>query len=232
MRWFDAVAGYRPRRAEGLPPGQREVARFPRFSDEPLRWAPAEAPIDLQVTVDGEEQMRLGAQELSGFDQVERTHDFSCVTTWTYRNVRWRGVPLADALAAGFGSGFASELPRYAVVRAADTRTGIYLTEDLCDPSVLLATEMNGEPLSRRHGAPLRIIAPLQYGYKSAKHIVGIDFVVAKPDSTMGSKEHLRARIELEERHSKLPAWMVRVPYRMTVVPTALAADRGLRNSP
>ncbi len=222
------VEGYLPRRAEGLPKGQREVSSFPRFSDEPLRWAPHVEPIDLQVTINGREVSQLSAEDLASYEQLDRIHDFSCVTTWTHRDVRWTGVPLTTVLAGEI----ADALPKYAVVRAADSRSAIFLTEDLLDPTTLLATGMNGAPLTRRHGAPLRLVCPLQYGYKSAKHLTGIDFVAAEPVSTMGAKEHLRARIALEERHSKLPAWMVRVPYRLTVVPTALAADRGLRNSP
>ncbi len=58
------------------------------------------------------------------------------------------------------------------------------------------------------------------------------DFRKDKPASSVGPKEHLRARVALEERHATLPNWLLRIPYRLTIVPTALAAERGLRKSP
>ena len=37
--------------------------------------------------------------------------------------------------------------------------------------------DMHGEPLADQHGAPLRLIDPARYGYKSAKLITSIEFV-------------------------------------------------------
>ena len=41
----------------------------------------------------------------------------------------------------------------------------------------MLVLDMAGKPLPDRHGAPLRLIAPSKYGYKSAKLITAITFV-------------------------------------------------------
>ena len=49
--------------------------------------------------------------------------------------------------------------------------------EEMANPRVLLALRMNGEPLTDDHGAPLRLIDPSKYGYKSAKLITKITFV-------------------------------------------------------
>ena len=219
---------YLPRRSHGLPPGQREVRRMPRFSDKPLRWAPVPGPARLEVSVDGGHTGEIGPDDWSRFESVEAVHDFHCVTTWTYRGLRWRGVRLVDVVAGLLGD----DLPPYLVVHADDRQSAIYLTEDVAQPDVLLATHLDGEPLTRRHGAPLRLISPRQYGYKNVKHVCRLDFRSSEPESTLGPKEHLRARVAEEERHSTLPNWAVRVPYRLTVVPTALAGDRGLRRSP
>jgi hypothetical protein len=40
-----------------------------------------------------------------------------------------------------------------------------------------MTLDMTGKPLADRHGAPLRLIDPARYGYKSAKLITGIEFV-------------------------------------------------------
>lgn len=49
--------------------------------------------------------------------------------------------------------------------------------EQVLSPRVLFATHMAGKPLADRHGAPLRLIDPARYGYKSAKLITSITFV-------------------------------------------------------
>ena len=222
---------YWPRPADGLPPGQREVRAMPRFSDKPLRWAPLPGPIELTISVEGEALATFSGGDLDRYERVEQIGDFHCVTTWSYRDVRWGGVRFVEVIEDLRADGMA-ELPPFAVVHAADGLSAVFVTEDLTHPDVLLATHLDGEPLNRRHGAPLRLVSPGQYGYKNAKHLVAIDFRHDEPESTLGAKEHLRARVAEEERHSSLPSWAVRWPYRLTVVPTALAGDRGLRKSP
>lgn len=223
-----AILDLVPRRAGGLPPGQREVRAFPRFSDAPLRWAPRPAAISLQMSIDGRVKRTLDGDDLAGFPPVEQTSDFHCVTTWTCRGLRWGGVRFADVVEQVLGP----DLPPFLVATAADEVSAIYVTDDLAGPEVLLATHLDGQPLDARHGAPLRLVSPGQYGYKNPKHLVGLDFRTTEPASTLGKKEHLRARVDREERHSTLPNWAVRVPYRLSIIPTALAAERGLRTSP
>lgn len=223
------IADLIPRRAAGLPPGQREVRAFPRFSDAPLRWAPVPGPIQLTISIEGEPRAVLDEEAIATYPVVDAVHDFHCVTTWTYRGVQWGGVLLVDVLDDVMGR---EPLPPFAVASTADKQHAIYRTEDLTAADVMLATHRDGAPLDRKHGAPLRLVCPRHYGYKNPKHLLAIDFRHDQPVSTLGPKEHLRARVDLEERHSTLPNWALRVPYRMTVIPTALAAERGLRTSP
>jgi DMSO/TMAO reductase YedYZ molybdopterin-dependent catalytic subunit len=49
------------------------------------------------------------------------------------------------------------------------------LLSDLLAAEVLLADILDGLPLSMEHGAPLRLVAPAHYGYKSVKHLSGIE---------------------------------------------------------
>ncbi|MBA3797798.1 MAG: molybdopterin-dependent oxidoreductase [Geodermatophilaceae bacterium] len=217
-----------PRRLEGLPPGQRHVRAFPRFSDNPLRPAPPIEPIALTVSVDGDPIHALSSDDLGRLEQVDQVSDFHCVTTWTYRGARWGGVRFTELAATLFDGA----TPRYLTAHAADRMSAIYITQDLDKDNVLLATRLDGHPLDQRHGAPLRLVSPDQYGYKNIKHLVGLDFRHEEPSSTLGPKEHLRARVATEERHSTLPNWAVRTPYRLLIIPTALAAERSLHSSP
>ena len=79
---------YVPRRADGLPPGQREVRRMPRFSDKPLRWAPVPGAVRLTISVEDDVVAQVGPDDWGGYEWVEAMHDFHCVTTWTYRGLR------------------------------------------------------------------------------------------------------------------------------------------------
>jgi hypothetical protein len=49
--------------------------------------------------------------------------------------------------------------------------------DEMLSPRVLMTLDMEGEPLPDKHGAPLRLIDPAKYGYKSAKLITSIEFV-------------------------------------------------------
>jgi hypothetical protein len=47
----------------------------------------------------------------------------------------------------------------------------------MLSPRVLLTLDLDGKPLPDKHGAPLRLLDPSKYGYKSAKLITSIEFV-------------------------------------------------------
>ena len=49
------------------------------------------------------------------------------------------------------------------------------LIEDALADGVLIAERLDGRPLDSDHGAPVRLVSPAQYGYKSTKHLRRID---------------------------------------------------------
>lgn len=221
---------YWPHRAAGLPPGQRLLETMPRFSDNPLK-APPPIPDypSLRISVDGDEMTVVAVSVLvSSPDARNLVADFHCVTTWSVRALNWRGVSLAE-LVSRCVSGH--HLPDFAVAEGLDGMRAVFRTEDLLHDRTLLATHLQGEPLTLRHGGPLRLVTPHLYGYKNIKHLATIDFSSSLPVSTTGPKEHLRARVELEERHSRLPSALVRWPYRLAVPLTSALAERALRKA-
>ncbi|GGN99019.1 hypothetical protein GCM10010112_92430 [Actinoplanes lobatus] len=215
---------YWPRRAPGLPPGQRLMAEMPRFSDLPHLPPPAmpTAP-RLEIRNEGELVAVLTAADLRALGPRDHTADFHCVTTWSVTGLVWTGVPLREVLAS---VGMSDAPAPYLVARAGDRREAVLTWEDAVAEDVLLATRLNGAALDDRHGAPLRLVAPSQYGYKSVKHLIAIEFRAEQP--RLMSKEHLRARVAFEERHPRLPSPLVRLPYRLMIAPTAYVAERSL----
>lgn len=200
---------------------------MPRFADNPLRPPPDTDRIALTVAVEGATHGVLSGDDLSRHETIEQTSDFHCVTTWTYRNLPWRGVRFVDVVHDLVGS----DAPPYLQAAAADGFAAVFVTADLLHPDVLLATHLDGAPLDRRHGAPLRLVSPGQYGYKNVKHLTGLDFRHDEPASTLGEKEHRRARVAQEERHRTRSNWTLRFPYRLTIIPTALTAEWTLRDA-
>ena len=213
-----------PRRAQGLPPGQRRLPTMPRFTDAPHRPAPrmpSEPRIDFFRA--GAAIGTVGIEELTAIGLRDVVADFHCVTTWSVIGVTWTGVPLVDILAS---LGITGEVCQFLVAEAADHRRATFVWEDAVATDVLLATHLDGEPLGPRHGGPIRLVAPQHYGYKSIKHLVSIDLRSSAP-RTLG-KEHLRGRVAREERHPKYPSWLVKYPYRLLIAPTAAIAERSL----
>ncbi len=105
--------------------------------------------------------------------QITR-HD--CVEGWSVIG-KWRGVRLADVLAAAGPKAAA----RYAIFSCYDRDeqgTPYYESLDLVQaahPQTLLALDLNDAPLDHDHGAPVRLRIPTQLGYKSAKWVYRIE---------------------------------------------------------
>jgi DMSO/TMAO reductase YedYZ molybdopterin-dependent catalytic subunit len=116
--------------------------------------------------------------ELLALPRASQTSDFHCVTGWTVRNVHWSGVRFSHLLDQ------VEPLPQAKAIRftSLEQPYNDSLTLDqLHLPDVLLALEMDGEPLSRPHGSPARVVIPEMYGYKGVKWLTRIDFVAHQP---------------------------------------------------
>ncbi len=178
----------------------------------------------LEIRNEGKGLAVVTAADLLALGPREYRADFHCVTTWSVTGLVWTGVPLRDVFAS---VGITAAPAPYLVARAGDRRKAGFMWGDAVADDVILATHLDGAPLDERHGAPLRLVSPSQYGYKSVKHLVALDFRAEEP--VLMSKEHLRARVAFEERHPRLPSWLVKLPYRLMIPPTAYVAERALR---
>jgi DMSO/TMAO reductase YedYZ molybdopterin-dependent catalytic subunit len=132
-----------------------------------------------RLTVDGlvARPQRLSYEDLLALPSAEQTSDFHCVTGWTVKNVHWRGVRFDELLARAKPTDSAHAL-RF--VSAESPYEDSLTLEQAYLADAMLAFEMDGRPLEREHGAPVRVVIPEMYGYKNVKWVERIE-VVAKP---------------------------------------------------
>ncbi len=116
----------------------------------------------------------LDYKGLLSLPKVEQTSTFHCVTGWTVNNVRWGGVRLGDVLALATP---APEAHALEFVSAEHPYTDSLTLGQAGLHDVMLAYEMDGKPLPRVHGAPLRLVIPEMYGYKNVKWVEQINLV-------------------------------------------------------
>ncbi|MBC7804355.1 MAG: molybdopterin-dependent oxidoreductase [Candidatus Parcubacteria bacterium] len=216
-----------------LPPGQYELASFPRFGLSRFADRLPDVAQQIRLTVAGDvEAQAVVSEELRDLPRVEQVSDFHCVTTWSTRSLCWGGYLFSD-----FFNGIVAPQARpqraaqLVVLRCCDGYAVSLPLADLMAGSVLLADRLNGEPLSVEHGAPLRLVAPAHYGYKNAKHLRSVEFWTDARryrSAAFRFMDHPRARVALEERGRGVPGRLLRYLYRPLVAPTIRRFKRAL----
>ncbi|HVT75615.1 MAG TPA: molybdopterin-dependent oxidoreductase [Acidimicrobiales bacterium] len=106
--------------------------------------------------------------------QTALTRDFQCVTGWRVADVAWRGVALADVLDA---AGVQPSATRVRFHSFDGTYTESLSLEQARRRDVLVAHTMEGKPITREHGGPVRMYVAPMYGYKSLKWLDRIEAV-------------------------------------------------------
>ena len=151
---------------ERVPAGQYLTERFPVLTVGPnptfdlSTW-------DFGVFGEVQDRLKLSWDELMALPQKEVVTDIHCVTRWSKLDTVWRGVPLIEIMArAGVKEG-ATHLMAYS---DGGYTTNMPLSVAL-DDDVLLAHTYDGKPLEPDHGAPLRLLVPKRYFWKSEKFL-------------------------------------------------------------
>lgn len=132
---------------------------MPRF--DPKTW---------RLRIEGlvEQPQTLTYEQLRNLPRADQVSTFHCVTGWSVKNVRWAGVRFRDLLAAARPQFDGTVLTFVSAERPyVDTLT--LRQAELHD--AMLAYEMDGKPLPREHGAPVRVVIPEMYGYKNVKWV-------------------------------------------------------------
>ena len=129
----------------------------------------------------------------------DRVYRFRCVEAWSMV-VPWRGFPLADVIKRAEPLASAKYVafetlwdPEQMPERRWKPRIGWPYREGLrldeaTHPLTLLVTGMYGKTLPNQNGAPLRLIVPWKYGFKSIKSIVRMTFTEEEPPTTWATQ--------------------------------------------
>ncbi len=149
-----------------VPPGQYLTEKFPVLT---VGRNPKFDLVDWKLCVDGavESPLTLSWEELNALPQAEVTVDIHCVTRWSKLDTVWRGVRVRDLLERVAPTDRGTHLMAHC--------DGGYTTnlplETVMADEVLVAHTYAGEPLEPDHGAPLRLLVPKRYFWKSAKFL-------------------------------------------------------------
>jgi DMSO/TMAO reductase YedYZ molybdopterin-dependent catalytic subunit len=153
-----------------VPPGQYLTDGFPVLTVGPnpefdlSGW-------DFKLYGAVEHELQLSWDELQALPQTEVKTDIHCVTRWSKLDTVWRGVRVSDLLER------AGVRPEGKFVMA--YCDGGYTTnlplDVVMDDDVLVAHTYDGKPLEADHGAPLRLLVPKRYFWKSAKFLRRIE---------------------------------------------------------
>lgn len=131
---------------------------------------------------------------LKRFPLEERLYRFRCVEAWAMQ-VPWTGFPFAQLVKAVEPKRDARFLRFWSASRPKEmpgmARTPWYpwpyfealRMDEAMNPLALMVTGLYGKPLPKQNGAPVRMILPWKYGYKSPKSIVKIEFVADQPET-------------------------------------------------
>jgi DMSO/TMAO reductase YedYZ molybdopterin-dependent catalytic subunit len=138
---------------------------------------PSRSPEDYQLRIDGlvDRPTSLSYSDLHDrLPQTALTRDFQCVTGWRVQHVPWVGVRLSDVLAM---AGVKPTATRVMFHSFDGTYTESLSMEQATRPDVLVAHTLEGDPVSREHGGPVRMYVAPMYGYKSCKWLDRIELV-------------------------------------------------------
>ena len=167
---------------------------FGTNKDDPFRYSQEFEPRPWSISVSGHAD-KTGTFNLEDIIKPhvleERIYRLRCVEAWSMV-IPWVGIPLADVIKQ-----FAPQsAARYVVFRTLNDRKRMpgqrsralrwpyvegLTIEEATNPLPILAVGLYGEVLPNQNGAPIRLVVPWKYGFKSIKGIVSIEFSEKRP---------------------------------------------------
>ncbi|MGH8189240.1 MAG: protein-methionine-sulfoxide reductase catalytic subunit MsrP [Steroidobacteraceae bacterium] len=182
-----------PRTAYKHVTGYINYYEFGTDKDDPPRFAHRLRVRPWTVAVDGEvaKPRTFGIEELLKFPLEERVYRLRCVEAWSMV-IPWIGFEF-NRIAKLVEPTSKAKFVEFVTALQPDTMPGLRLPvldwpyveglriDEAMHPLTILAVGLYGEVLPNQNGAPIRLVVPWKYGFKSAKSIVRIRFVERQP---------------------------------------------------
>ena len=232
--WLQRVAGMTPdaARPEGRIPPITPVRRFyvEDIHGPPESIQPDAAGWSLRVTGKVERSLTLNYEALRRRPAVTRIITLSCIGNpvggYAIGNAEWSGLSFEALLDEADPDFFADRV----VLKGADGYHDSLPLSAARHAGAMLAHTMNGQPLTRDHGFPVRVLVPGYYGIKQVKWLQEIEIVNGphqsywqKRDWTGDGRVKIISRID----HPRHDQWLE--TRRTTVRGIAFAGDRGIQ---
>lgn len=224
---------------------RRDAAEYTNFYEfsitkQVFRYIDQFEPTPWKFTVEGlcRNPMTFDIDDLynkTKFTLEERAYRHRCVETWAMC-VPWTGFPMSELLSKVDPLPAAKYVQMETFSNADQAPTQKYdeypwpysesiTIEEAMNPLALIATGIFGNPLPKQHGAPVRLVIPWKYGFKSIKSIVKIKLTDEPPSSfwhDLSPHEYgLEANVEPDVPHprwSQATEWMLGTRERFNTV--------------
>nr|MDO8083052.1 sulfite oxidase-like oxidoreductase [Candidatus Freyarchaeota archaeon] len=159
-------------RKNRVPPGQRVTEKWPvlQYGGVPnidvSKWT-------FRIWGLVKEERELNFDKFISLPKIKVFSDVHCVTSWSKLDNLWEGV----------STSVIKELvdirpkAKFVMVHSVGDFTTNLSLDDFFQPDVLFAVKHNNEMLTPQHGYPVRLVVPRLYFWKSAKWVVGVEFM-------------------------------------------------------
>jgi DMSO/TMAO reductase YedYZ molybdopterin-dependent catalytic subunit len=172
MNLFTRRSADREKYGDRLPPGQKATDGWPvlHYGSIPK--------IDLatwKLEIGGlvEQPVSFTWDELMALPQTNFHNDIHCVTAWSKFDNDWVGVRITDLLK----DVQLKPEAKHVMVHSYGGYTTNISIEDLIREDNFIGHTHSGEPLTKEHGWPARLVVPHLYFWKSAKWVRGFEFI-------------------------------------------------------
>lgn len=177
--------------------GYNNFYEFGTSKSDPARYAKSLNTRPWSIDVEGECE-QAGSIDIEDilklFTMEERIYRLRCVEGWSMV-IPWIGFPLADLLKrfkptskAKYVEFVTLQRPKEMVGQQRDILDWPYVEglrmDEAMHPLTILSVGLYGKVLPNQNGAPIRLVVPWKYGFKSIKSIVKIRFLEQQPVST------------------------------------------------
>ena len=125
------------------------------------------------------EELKFTIDQIKALPKTEIVYDFKCVEGWDQIQ-HWAGVKFSDFI-SHFKLEDQVKMPYVGMMTPNEEYYVGLESESALHPQTILAYEMNDQPITLQHGAPLRLIIPVKYGIKNLKRIGTISFSNERP---------------------------------------------------